>query len=341
MAVSGKPAPGRHNPGWRVIRAFPSLSAGKAGPGRRSPLPPGELVEAGGSPLHVVKDGAGRPPVVLCCGLGGTWLDWIPVVPLLAARHEVVRYDRPGLGHSPPVPSAPALRAEADRMAALVRALFPGEPVIVAAHSMAAFHAEAFARLYPHLIGGLVLVDPSFKPAPDVLPQLLAAIPQLGSRAGLMAGRAIGALGIARALAPSGRGASVRYSTVRGIDPVPPADTRAAYGSAEAVGATFAELACYRQQAVDLDRLREELPFPAVPLAVLAATGRARSVKARRRRISGTQQLARLAPGGRHAEIADSGHLISFDRPDAIASAVEEVTAHMARGTGDAPGNGG
>lgn len=339
-AGGARQVPGGHGPGWRGILAFPALRAGRPRPGREDRLPTGELMDAGGSRLHVVRDGAGRPPVVLSSGLGGTWLDWIPVVPLLTARHEVVRYDRPGLGYSPPVARAPALRAEADRIAALVRALFPGEPVIVAAHSMAAFHAEAFARLYPRLIGGLVLVDPSFEPAPDVLPlRMRTALSELGSRAGLLAGRAAGALGIARALAPPGRSIAVRQSSVRRADPVPLADARAAYGSAEAVGATLAELACYRSQAVDLARLRDERRFPAVPLVVLAATGRLRTDRTRRRWVSRTQQLARLAPGGRHVAITDSGHLVSFDRPDAIADAIEAVTAAMPGGTGDAPGN--
>lgn len=329
MAVSGRRAPGGRVPGGRP-----------AGDG----FPPGELVDAGDSALHVVRDGSGRPPVLLTSGLGGTWLDWIAVVPLLADRHEVARFDRPGLGFSPPVPHAPALRAEADRMAALVRALFPGDagsgsPVIVAAHSMAAFHAEAFARLYPQLVGGLVLVDPSSEPDPDFLPpRIRTAVSELGSKAGLLAGRAAGALGLARALAPPARSLATAQATVRRVDPVPAADARAAYGTGDSVGATLAELACYRWQAVDLARLREELPFPAVPLAVLAATGRLRNQRARLRSTSRSRQLAQMPAGGQYLEIADSGHLVSFDRPDAIADAIETVAAEMAGPAGGAPG---
>ena len=335
MAVSGERAPGRRIPGGR--------------PGDR--FPPGEMVEVGGSRLHVVRDGSGRPPVLLSSGLGGTWLDWVPVVPLLAGRHEVVRFDRPGLGYSPAVPWAPALRAEADRMADLVRTLSPGElepsageresypRVIVAAHSMAAFHAEAFARLYPELIGGLVLVDPSSEPGPDVLPpRARIALSELGSRAGLITGRAAGLLGLTAALAPPIRRFATVQATVRRIDPVPPADARAVYGTGEAIGATLAELACYRWQAVDLARIREDRPFPAVPLIVLAATGRLRSPGARQRSVSRARELAQMAPGGRQMEIPDSGHLVSFDRPDAIADAIESVTADMAAAAGDAPG---
>lgn len=333
MAVSGsKPSSVR----W--ARAFPARRAGSPPPDGGVRVPPGELVDAAGSRLHVVRDGKGRPPVLMSSGLGGTWLDWVAVVPLVAARHEVVRFDRPGFGYSPPVPRGPELRAEADRMAALAEAMVPGEQVIVAAHSMAAFHAEAFARLYPHLTGGLVLVDPSYEPGRDpVPPRLRAALSTLGSRAGLLAGRVAGVLGLARLLAPPARTLAAMQATVRRVDPVPVADSRSAYGTGEAVGATLAELACYRWQAVDLARLREEVPFPPVPLVVLAATGRLRSAESRRRLISRTQELAGITPRGKHIEITDSGHLIAYDRPDAVAEAIETVTAAMSGGTGDAP----
>lgn len=333
MAVSGnKPS------GVRWARAFPAGRAGSPPPDPGARVPPGELVDAAGSRLHVVRDGNGRPPVLMSSGLGGTWLDWVAVVPLVAARHEVVRFDRPGLGYSAPVSHGPGLRAEADRMAALAQQKLPGEPVIVAAHSMAAFHAEAFARLYPHLTGGLVLVDPAYEAGRDpVPPRMRTALSALGSQAGQLAGRVAGVLGLSRLLAPPARTLATMHATVRRVDPVPLADSRAANGTGQAVGATLAELACYRWQADDLARLREEVPFPPVPLVVLAATGRLRGDESRRRLLSSTQELARITPRGKHVEITDSGHLIAFDRPDAVAEAIETVTDAMSGPAGDAP----
>lgn len=333
MAVSGS----RRSFG-RGRRASSSTGAGSPSPGPGDRVPPGQLVEAGESRLHVVRDGTGRPPVIMTSGLGGTWLEWISVVPLVAARHQVVRFDRPGLGHSPPVAHGPALRAEADRIAALASTIFPGDPVVVVAHSMAAFHAEAFARLYPHLTGGLVLVDPSYEPAPDPLPPLMrTALSEAGSWAGLLTGRAAGMLGLARVLAPPSRSFAAMQGTVRRLDPVPAADARSAYGTGETVGATLAELACYRWQAVDLAGVRSELPFPPVPLVVLAATGRLRGEQSRRRSISRSEELAAMTPGGKHIEITDSGHLVAFDRPDAVAEAIETVTSAMAGRNADVP----
>ncbi|MFC7744413.1 alpha/beta fold hydrolase [Nocardiopsis composta] len=70
---------------------------------------------------------------------------------LLQDRYRVVRFDRRNL--------RPTLRSEAMRLAGLAEAA--GGPVVVVAHSVAALHAEAFARLRPELVCGLVLVDPS------------------------------------------------------------------------------------------------------------------------------------------------------------------------------------
>ena len=117
------------------------------------------LITSGGVPLHVVVDGQGEPAVLLLAGLGEPWFDWDPTVPLLAGRHRVVRYDRPGLGASPARRTYPTLAEEADRIAAVIDRYGLDRPVVVA-HSAAALPAEACARRHPGGLSGLVLVDP-------------------------------------------------------------------------------------------------------------------------------------------------------------------------------------
>ncbi|NKY16743.1 alpha/beta fold hydrolase, partial [Streptomyces somaliensis] len=119
------------------------------------------FVRVGGVPHHVVVEGSG-PVCVLSAGLGLCWFDWDPVVPLLAPHRTVVRFDRPGHGLSGPAGAAPTARGEARRIAALLDALgMGGERVAVVGHSLAGFHAEAFARLHPARTAALVLVDAS------------------------------------------------------------------------------------------------------------------------------------------------------------------------------------
>ncbi|MEV0202149.1 alpha/beta fold hydrolase, partial [Nonomuraea sp. NPDC050691] len=114
---------------------------------------------------RVARHGTG-PAVILTGGLGGAWLPWDRLTWALARGHRVIRFDRPGLGADAPVPltpwgpgSPPTLYGEAARLAALAPA-HPGR-VTVVAHGQAAWHAEAFARLHPLRVAGLVLVDPA------------------------------------------------------------------------------------------------------------------------------------------------------------------------------------
>ncbi|HZC27912.1 MAG TPA: alpha/beta fold hydrolase [Actinopolymorphaceae bacterium] len=51
--------------------------------------------------LTYERRGSG-PPLVLLHGLGHRWQGWSPVLPLLAAEHEVIAVDLPGFGASPP-----------------------------------------------------------------------------------------------------------------------------------------------------------------------------------------------------------------------------------------------
>ncbi|WP_234106468.1 alpha/beta fold hydrolase, partial [Streptomyces venezuelae] len=114
----------------------------------------------GGVAHHVLVDGSG-PVCVLSAGLGLSWFDWDPVVPLLARHRTVVRFDRPGHGLSQPAAGPPTAAGEAHRIAAVLDALEVPGPATVVGHSIAGFHAEAFARLHPDRTAALLLVDPS------------------------------------------------------------------------------------------------------------------------------------------------------------------------------------
>ncbi|MGW7417371.1 alpha/beta fold hydrolase, partial [Streptomyces sp. NPDC054863] len=146
--------------------------------------------EIGGVPHHVRVEGSG-PVCVLSAGLAMGWFDWEPVAALLAPYRTVVRFDRPGHGLSGAARVAPTAAGEAQRIAAVVdavrtwRASGAGAgadagvdagaradagvdadadvvgPVTVVGHSIAGFHAEAFARLYPERTASVVLVDSS------------------------------------------------------------------------------------------------------------------------------------------------------------------------------------
>ncbi|MEU7854584.1 alpha/beta fold hydrolase [Nonomuraea sp. NPDC049141] len=215
----------------------------------------------GGSGAHVVVQGEG-PVVLISAGLGGAWFHWDRVAAELARSHRVVRFDRPGLGRSSASPAPPTLYGEAARLAALAPA-HPGQ-VIVVAHSVAAWHAEAFVRLHPMCVSRLVLVDPSRADRRRRAASFGRAVgPWLPALGG-----AWGATALALLAGP------VVHRLVRGLP-----DHGRAYRTGRVLAAAAGEWFARHDMAADLHRVRARHAFPDVPVTVISSRGRARGQK--------------------------------------------------------------
>ncbi|MBT2382107.1 alpha/beta fold hydrolase [Streptomyces sp. ISL-11] len=272
------------------------------------------MLRVGGVPLHVVREGAG-PACVLSAGLGMGWFDWEPVVPLLSPHRTVVRFDRPGLGFSAPPVEPPTAAGEAARIAGVLDALGLREPAMVVGHSLAGFHAEAFARLYPDRTAGIVLVDGSVEEEPRPAPAR-----ELRTTAAHARGLVLSAAGLPRALGPSLRRLTVRASSVSRQDPAPAELVRRTYGTGRVLRALLMENARYRDVAAELHGLRDAHPMPPVPVTVLAASPGTGSGLERRWLARQRGLAARL--DARFEAVAPAGHLLMYDRPQSIAAAV-------------------
>jgi pimeloyl-ACP methyl ester carboxylesterase len=66
--------------------------------------------QGGGGRLHYVRRGEGEP-LLLLHSLGGSLIQWSPVMDRLAAEREVIAVDMPGFGESPQLPSGVQPRA--------------------------------------------------------------------------------------------------------------------------------------------------------------------------------------------------------------------------------------
>lgn len=126
---------------------------------RRTLPPPGRLVEVGGCRLHVNPAGKGRPTVVLESGLGGMSAGWGWIQPAVAQFSRVIAYDRAGLGWSEADHGPVSALATARRLMLLLRACGAEPPYILVGHSMGGLFIRVFADLFPHEVGGMVLVD--------------------------------------------------------------------------------------------------------------------------------------------------------------------------------------
>ena len=111
--------------------------------------------EVKGGRIRYFVAGSG-PPLVLVHGLGGSALNWCEVVPLLAPRRRLIVPDLPGHGGSEPLPAVESLGAFADRVAA-VAAQEEALPAPVVGHSLGGVVVLHLAARHPAAVTRMVL----------------------------------------------------------------------------------------------------------------------------------------------------------------------------------------
>ncbi|MEH0846093.1 alpha/beta hydrolase [Micromonospora sp. CPCC 205711] len=261
----------------------------------------------------------GGPAVLLCAGMGDGVGTWDAVAPLLgAAGWRVARLDRPGLGALPDDGAAPTLAGEVARIDAGVAGL--GRPVLVA-HSAAALPAEAYARLHPGRLAGLVLVDPS------VVVEQPAWVRVARWSAGAVAGRAsalggfLDRSGLAVRVGPWAWERAVRRMSVRPPDRA----LGLPYASGSALARVLVEWLAYPSMAAELVEVRRRTAAPALPVRVLTALGDVTAPAGRTAWRGGHDRLAGSFPAGRHEVFRDARHLLHSDHPEVVVRAVTAV----------------
>lgn len=102
----------------------------------------------------------GAPTVVMIHGFTGSKENWYPLAAKLRGRYRLLVPDLPGWGESERKPGADyGFVAQADRVAAFIRAQSPGKPVILLGHSMGGGIAALVAARYPKLVAKVALLD--------------------------------------------------------------------------------------------------------------------------------------------------------------------------------------
>jgi pimeloyl-ACP methyl ester carboxylesterase len=271
----------------------------------------GEL-DRGGRALRWVEAGAGPGPVVvLGTGLGEMSLDWIPVLPALAAAGRVVAYDRAGLGASDPVRPL-TLEHEVEDLAAVLAAL---GPAVVVGHSWGGLLAQLVSFRYPERVAGLVLVDPSHEEVWASVPWWLRAVE---AAYGFAAG-ATELVGLAhRSAARSARRLAASDAFVQAYG--------AYYASRQHLRTGRAEARLVRRCPPYVRQARADAVFPDVPVIVLSATT-GLPARFRTRFTAVHARLAASAPRGRQIVVDNAGHYIHHQQPDVVVQAIADVRA--------------
>jgi len=124
----------------------------------------GRTEGTGGVTLHYVRQGEGRP-VVLLHGWPGFWYDWRRIIPALAEKADVIAPDFRGYGDSDKPDLSPLEGYSALSLAQDVAVLLDRlglSDVILVAHDIGAMAAQVLVRLVPGKISALVLLNPPY-----------------------------------------------------------------------------------------------------------------------------------------------------------------------------------
>lgn len=112
-------------------------------------------LDAPGVRLRYYVGGAG-PPLVLVHGLTGAASNFAELAPLLGRRARVLIPELPGHGGSAPLPAAPSLDPYADRVLTVMEREGMA-PAVLVGHSLGALVALRLAMRRPEAVRGLVL----------------------------------------------------------------------------------------------------------------------------------------------------------------------------------------
>ncbi|MBA3897693.1 MAG: alpha/beta hydrolase [Sphingomonadaceae bacterium] len=265
----------------------------------------------GGRTLNLFCAGRGAPTVILESGWSGDSRGWPRVMPALAARSRVCAYDRAGSGRSSAGPLPRDGAAIARDLDLGLRAAGVAGPFVAVGHSTGALYVRLFADRRPRDVIGMVLVDgdvehqqrrfeAAFGPGAESFAPLIArsAMCLAAARAGPIP-------------------ADDKRLSVCAVDPPGAAGERwsARLSELESLsGATSAELDGGRAS------------YGAMPLIALTA-GQTFPGPAAQFWSGLHREIAIRSTRGEERIVADSGHLMMVDRPDAIVGAVRDVIA--------------
>ena len=268
---------------------------------------PGRLVDLGGHRLHLHCTGRGSPTVVVENGFDELSSDWARVQERVARTTRICTYDRAGYGWSDPGPLPRTFDQINLELRDALRGAGEKPPFVLAAHSFGGGVVRQFARTYPDVVAGLVLVD---------IVSESQRIP-MGDRAAYIADSA------------QGKAIPEPHEVMREADRVAAQSPHDAAADSEREWSSE-YMARWRKEA-QAGSLGQR------PLVVLTRRHggykympgvSAREVE--EERLASQAALAELSSAGRHV-LVDSGHDMQTEAPDVVSRAIEDVVAAVRR----------
>lgn len=122
-------------------------------------LPTTKTAQLGQASFEYAVSGVGAPSVVLVNGSGGPIEGWHKLFDRLAETSTTFAYNRPGLGRSTKPSRPQTAAAMVEDLRALLLAVQIPRPWLIAGHSFGGLIANLFARLHPHEVSGVILIE--------------------------------------------------------------------------------------------------------------------------------------------------------------------------------------
>jgi len=127
----------------------------------------------GNESLNMNCSGQGSPTVIMDTGHGVPAVGWDFVQPEVAKFTRVCSYDRAGYGWSSPGPMPRTSLQVAKELHALLAVSGEKGPYVLVAHSLGGYNVRVFTGQYPADVAGLVLVDTSHEDQISRMPPAL------------------------------------------------------------------------------------------------------------------------------------------------------------------------
>jgi len=281
--------------------------------------------------LSIDCRGQGSPTVILDTGLGVPAIGWNPVQTEVAKFMRVCSYDRAGYGWSG-ASSRPRTSAEiVKELHALLEAANEKGPYVLVGHSFGGFNVRVYNGQYPNDVAGMVLVDASHEDQNDRMPPAIQAfmkksLEQL-KRQQMLAPLLI-RLGVVR-FSQRNQGEAPGVSKEFGREML------YLQMQPKFMDATGAEMGSFSESASEV---RAAGNLGDKPLVVLTAGKSADASQLPpgfpKKEFDDFHEVwvndlqvkeAHLSTRGERIMVADSDHMIPFERPDAIVAAIRVV----------------
>jgi pimeloyl-ACP methyl ester carboxylesterase len=283
-----------------------------------------------GRQMYLDCRGQGSPAVIFDSGAGGTSASWRMVHDEIAKTTLACAYDRAGHGLSDPRPLPLDAAAVADDLDATLAAAGVPAPYVLVGHSLGSYHVRQYANTRFDKMAGMVLVDPSGDGQTErfnaAIPNAVKVLNERSENA-----KAAGCPG------------KLREKLVMRDDPLFAVCNNT--NDADVFEQTQSEIGSMPGASTE-QLMESKRSYGAMPLIVLTRSDYKKGAppEITARDLAGMKkvwvamhdEMTALSTAGEHRTIADAGHNIQFDQPQAVIDAVNDVVAR-ARGSAAKP----